>query len=158
MRSLIYKNRLYSEVEKLIHNFNEEIVLVATYTPIEACSALIELKKKYKNVKTCFYSTDTLSNEKGNSALFPQSFREKRGLKWEFDILSAVDTALIMECHQKHYFSSVEKPIWRRRSFWRVNVLSTSSTSIFTERYGSLSTHCSILPKMRFSSFTEFIS
>ena len=110
MRSLIYRNRLYSEVEKLIHNFNEEIVLVATYTPIEACSALIELKKKYKNVKTCFYSTDTLSNEKGNSALLPQSFREKRGLKWEFDILRAVDTALIMECHQKHYFSSVFAP------------------------------------------------
>lgn len=105
LRSFILSDRLYKCASRYITD-SKNVVVMATYTPVEACSALIKIKREFPKVKTCFYSTDTLSNEKGDSGLLSSALRERLGRNWEYRILSIVDQAIIMECHKDHYLSN----------------------------------------------------
>jgi len=90
--------------EPLIKDEND-IFVIASYVPLEAVAALEILKKKHPNVKTIYYSADTLSNEQGNSSILSQQKREVMGLKWEKRLFACSDMIFIMECHKKHYLS-----------------------------------------------------
>lgn len=105
MRSNSLVKSYYSAAMDLLCKMDlRDTILVATYTPIEACAALIRIKRKLRQVKGCFYSTDTLSNERGSTGFLSANYREKKGFEWEKRIFGVVDIAIIMECHKSHYF------------------------------------------------------
>lgn len=106
--SLLIKKFEIKLDELLLHNMDS--IVVSTYTPLEACAALLEAKKKYPLIKAVYYSTDTLSNEKGNSGFISPERRTKLGLRWEHKIFSVFDKLLIMECHERYYRSNIFKP------------------------------------------------
>lgn len=91
-----------TEVIKLLKD-NIETILISTFTPLEADVALLQIKNEYPQIKTIYYSTDTLSNEAGNSGILPRSVREYLGKRWELKFFSAFDKVIIMECHKDHY-------------------------------------------------------
>ena len=94
----------YMEYGERIIKKNGSAVIVASYTPLEAVIAGMELKKKYPNrIKYVYYSTDTLSNEQGNEGILPSIYREKCGLKWERQLFERCDMIFIMECHAEYY-------------------------------------------------------
>ena len=103
---------LQNKYEKISHFLinrlgTENTLIVSTYTPIEACAAMVSIKQKYPNIKSCFYSTDTLSNEKGNDGFLSEERRTNKGLKWEKLIFKYSDAILIMDCHKKYYLKQV---------------------------------------------------
>ena len=105
LRSKTLVNRY---VQKIIPLLSDHIhtAIVASYTPLEGVLAMLQILNKYNNISTIFYSTDTLSNERGNAGLLPASFRTKMGLKWEKMIFDKVDKAIIMECHKEYYYGN----------------------------------------------------
>lgn len=86
-----------------ILNDNPYSTVVSTFTPIEAEVAVIAVKGLYHNIKTVFYSTDTLSNELSNAGVMSSNMRKRYGLRWEKKIFELYDLLLIMECHKNHY-------------------------------------------------------
>ena len=94
------------EIESLI---TEDTTVIASYTPLEAVYGMYLAKKKHPEIKAVYYSTDTLSNEKGNSGILPEWYRERKGVEWEKKIFAESDVVLIMECHREHYFSGLFK-------------------------------------------------
>ena len=110
LRSFRLVNTYIRETEKLIKNEKEKIVIVASYTPLEAVIAAYKLKDKYKDrVKIVYYSADTLSNEMGNSGILSASYRQKCGRIWEKKLFKKFDKILIMECHNEYYSSDEYK-------------------------------------------------
>ena len=94
------------KIESLI---KEDTTVIASYTPLEAVYGMYLAKKKHPSIKTVYYSTDTLSNEKGNSGILPEWFRERKGLEWEKKIFAESNAVLIMECHRDHYYTGLFK-------------------------------------------------
>ena len=81
---------------------NEEVILVATYTPMEGIKAGALLKKRYPNIRAVYYSLDTLSNEAGYGFL-PERIRSTMGIEQELKYFDIYDKILLMNCHKKHY-------------------------------------------------------
>lgn len=108
LRSSTLLKRYASTCVKLLKGC-DEAVIIASYTPLEAVAALPLIKKKLPSVKIVYYSTDTLSNEQGNSGLLSAEKRTQMGQKWEQAIFSVCDLILIMECHKDHYYSDYYK-------------------------------------------------
>ena len=106
LRSKKMRNMFVYEVLKTIGE-DDDIVLVASYTPFEAVSAMKIIKKKAKchSIKCCYYCADTLSNEQTDAGILPASYREKKGKKQELSIFNDCDLIFIMECHKEHYLS-----------------------------------------------------
>lgn len=99
----------YVRTIKRIIDVNNQTTIVASYTPLEAVVAMLRIKKEYKGITTIFYSTDTLSNEKGNEGMLSIETRTAKGIRWEKRILSTVDMAIIMECHMNYYLGEQYK-------------------------------------------------
>ena len=109
LRSTGLLHKYIKVVQQIIEKYGE-ITIVASFTPIEAVIAAYKLKLKYpKKVKIAYYSTDTLSNEQGDSGLLPAAYREKCGMRWEKRLFSVYDRIFIMECHRYHYFTEEYK-------------------------------------------------
>lgn len=53
----------------------------STYTPLEGVVALKKIKEKYPDIRTVYYSTDTLSNEQGDAGFLTSEKREKKGFE-----------------------------------------------------------------------------
>lgn len=106
LRSKKMRNTFVYEVLKTIDE-SDDIVIIASYTPFEAVSAMKIIKKKAKchSIKCCYYSADTLSNEQTDAGILPASYREKKGKKQELSIFKECDLIFIMECHKDHYLS-----------------------------------------------------
>ena len=102
LRSTLLVSRYVKTIKRII-DVNNQTTIVASYTPLEAVVAMLKIKKAYKGITTIFYSTDTLSNEKGNEGMLSIETRTAKGIKWEKRILSTVDMAIIMECHMDYY-------------------------------------------------------
>lgn len=94
-----------SSCMNLVSDHQAETTIIASYTPLEAVAALIDIKKRLSNVKVVYYSADTLSNEQGNSGLLSPEKREQMGRRWEQSIFEICDLILVMECHKEHYYS-----------------------------------------------------
>lgn len=112
-RSNVLKERFISALNELLFK-NPNSIVVSTYTPLEACEALLEVKNRQTNIKAVYYSTDTLSNEKGNSGFISPERRTKLGLRWEHKFFGAFDKILIMECHEDYYRTDVFKPYFNK--------------------------------------------
>ena len=104
LRSKRLRNRYIRAVLNTIRE-EDEIRIVASFSPFEAVSSMVYIKKraKCKTLDIFYYSADTLSNEQGNSALLSASFREKKGFKQEIKIFKQCKNIFIMECHKQHY-------------------------------------------------------
>ena len=89
-----------------------DLFIIATYTPLEGVVAAAKYKEKNRGAKVIYYSTDTLSNESGESGILSAKSRTKLGLKWELYLFSVYDRILIMDCHKNHY----EKDIYSQFS------------------------------------------
>lgn len=76
--------------------------IVASYTPMEAIVAGAKLKEKYQDVKSVYYSLDTLSNESGAGVL-PEWLRSDSGMNRELKYFEKYDRVVLMDCHKKHY-------------------------------------------------------
>lgn len=86
----------------------EAITVVASYTPLEAVVAAAKIKQKQPQfVEAIYYCADTLSNEKGESAILSSRYRSECGIKWEKELFSKFDKILIMECHKEHYLCDI---------------------------------------------------
>lgn len=81
---------------------SKDTLIVASYTPIEAVKAGFKLKQYFPDVRTIYYSLDTLSNESGFGFL-PKSVRTTIGLKQELKYFGLYDRVVLMNCHSKHY-------------------------------------------------------
>lgn len=101
LRSGIVVKRYLRVLKHLVNN-SERVVVISTYTPIEADYAVLKFIKKNPTVHSVFYSTDTLSNEEGKGIL-PVSFRQKKGREWESILFRSFDIVFIMECHECYY-------------------------------------------------------
>jgi len=113
LRSRQLVDTYFAEVERILDRTEESIVLVASFTPIEAVIAGARIKCRYPNlVKAIYYSADTLSNEKGVAGILPLRFREAKGRKWEMELFSVYDKIIVMECHKDHYFSDDYRGFW----------------------------------------------
>lgn len=88
-------------VEKLIDG-QMPITVVATYTPMEAVAAAALLKKRNSQLKTVFYSLDTMSNE-GGKGFLPLKLRNALGKKHEVESFACFDRVILMRCHEHHY-------------------------------------------------------
>lgn len=109
--------RRYRNAVREILKERTNVTVVASFTPLEAVLAGEILKREYKErVKFIYYSTDTLSNEQGEDGFLPASYRQKCGIRWEKRLFAAADKILVMECHQKHYFSDVYKAFQEKMS------------------------------------------
>jgi len=105
LKSISLAKQYAEEIGNLIKG-EDDVKVIASYTPLEAVYGMYLAKKKYPQLKCIYYSTDTLSNEKGNSGFLPLRYREWQGRRWEKILFSVCDKILIMECHQKHYQDS----------------------------------------------------
>lgn len=81
---------------------SKETIVVASYTPLEAVKAGVKLKQAFPDIRTIYYSLDTLSNESGFGFL-PESVRTTIGLKQELKYFNLYDNVVLMNCHSKHY-------------------------------------------------------
>lgn len=81
--------------------------VIASFVPLEAVAALKIIKDKRSDIRTVYYSTDTLSNERGSDGFLSQNKRAKAGLRWENILFSSADRIIVMECHKEHYYSEV---------------------------------------------------
>lgn len=104
-RSALLKRGYIHALKEIVGN-EKDCVILASYTPIEAVVALTDFKKHNQSVFSVYYSTDTLSNEHGNSGFLSPDRRERMGYKWECKMFSVYDMILIMQCHRAHYFTS----------------------------------------------------
>lgn len=87
---------------------NENAVIMASFVPLEAVYAVSRVKEQLRaQVKTVYYSSDTLSNEQGNDGILPQDYRMKCGVQWEKRLFALYDKIMIMECHKEHYFTDI---------------------------------------------------
>ena len=91
---------------KVVIGRNVESVVIASYTPLESVIAAKKIKDIYPNVKIVFYSTDSLSNERGGDGFLSPKLREFFGLRWEYKLFPFFDKILIMENHKNHYYYS----------------------------------------------------
>ena len=94
--------RRYVKECRLIINGNDDVTIVASYTPLEGIKAGGWLKRIYPKINTVYYSLDTLSNESGFGFL-PETIRTKMGLKQELKYFNIYDKVLLMNCHKHHY-------------------------------------------------------
>ena len=94
--------RRYVKECRSIINGNENVTIVASYTPVEGIKAGAKLKKIYPFINAVYYSLDTLSNESGFGFL-PEAIRTKMGLKQELKFFGTYDKVLLMNCHKHHY-------------------------------------------------------
>ena len=117
------------ETEGLLSSSNDTTI-IASFTPLEAVYAMSILKKKYPQVRSVYYSTDTLSNERGNSGILPKGYREERGLSWERKLFKNSDRIIIMECHKEFYFSNVFKVFHEKMKLANFPLLSRPSYNI----------------------------
>ena len=101
--------RSYVRACKTLMQKGEDITVIASYVPLEAVVALAQLKMQYPQIKAVFYSTDTISNEQGEDGILSKEQRTKAGMRWEFKLFEIVDKIIIMQCHEKHYFSPMYK-------------------------------------------------
>lgn len=101
--------RSYVRACKALIQKGEEVTVVASYVPLEAVVALTKLKAEYPQINAVFYSTDTISNEQGEDGILSKEQRTKAGMRWEFKLFDVVDKIIIMQCHEKHYFSQTYK-------------------------------------------------
>lgn len=108
LRSKLLCSRYVKTIKKNLE-INSQTTIIASYTPLEAVVAMLNIKKTYGDITTIFYSTDTLSNEKGNDGILSLKTRTAKGIKWEKRIFSVVDRAIIMECHKNHYLGEQYK-------------------------------------------------
>lgn len=108
LRSTLLVSRYVKTIKRII-DLNNQITIVASYTPLEAVVAMLKIKKAYKGITAIFYSTDTLSNEKGNEGMLSIETRTAKGIRWEKRILSNIDMAIIMECHMNYYLGEQYK-------------------------------------------------
>lgn len=76
--------------------------VVASYTPMEAIKAGAKLKQIFPDLKTVYYSLDTLSNESGTGVL-PKFMRSSNGQKRELNYFHLYDKVVLMNCHKHHY-------------------------------------------------------
>ena len=103
LRSMTLVHNYINEVEAILNNV-DFVTIVASYTPLEAVVAAMKIKQKFSDkVKIIYYSTDTLSNERGADGLLSAEYRTKCGIKWEKKLFNVFDKILIMECHELHY-------------------------------------------------------
>ncbi len=119
---LLYINKYPLRSKKLVSRYlkainreednQTDLCIIATYTPLEGVVAAAKYKEKNRGAKLIYYSTDTLSNETGESGILSAKNRTKLGLKWELYLFSVYDRILIMDCHRNHY----EKEIYRKFS------------------------------------------
>lgn len=117
--------RRYKNAVREILKERTEVTLVASFTPLEAVFAGAILKREYGNrIRFVYYSTDTLSNEQGNEGVLPASYRQKCGMHWEVSLFGVADLILIMECHQKHYFSDAYRPFHKKMELVNFPLLS----------------------------------
>lgn len=114
LRSTALVHKYQHAVERIIKK-KKTAKIIASYTPLEAVVAGMEIKRKYKeSVEIVYYSTDTLSNEQGEDGILPASYRRKCGIRWEKQLFSVYDQIIVMECHKEHYFSETYKPYWEK--------------------------------------------
>ncbi len=104
MKSKSLIRRYIKAVERII-DVQEDVTVIASYVPVEAVAVLAHIKKRFPNITTVYYSTDTLSNEDGNAAFLSNEFRKKKGMMWEHRLFEQSDLVLIMDCHKIHYLS-----------------------------------------------------
>lgn len=113
LRSTLLVSRYVKTIKQIMGPSNETTI-VASYTPLEAVLAMLKIKNKYKDITAIFYSTDSLSNERGNAGILSLKSRIAKGIKWEKRILSTIDRAIIMECHMSHYFGEQYKSFHKK--------------------------------------------
>lgn len=131
----------YVRVASKIIESNPVELVISTYTPAEAICAGALLKNKYHNIKSIYYSLDTLTNEKGVGRL-PLAIRVKLGSRLEKKMFELYDSIVLMKCHKSHYSSTytVFEPKIHYSNFPLYVPIKTNSVSeLFTIVYaGSL--------------------
>lgn len=98
--------RHYVKECKSIDFDSKKTIVVASFTPLEAVKAGVKLKQAFPDVRTIYYSLDTLSNECGFGFL-PESVRKTIGLKQELKYFGLYDSVVLMNCHYKHYSDQI---------------------------------------------------
>ena len=129
LRSGLLVKRFYNKLLSII-NRQLHVTIIASYTPLEAVVAMLKITKVADGVTTVFYSTDTLSNEKGNAGILPVSFRTKMGEHWEIKIMDSVNIAIIMECHRNHYLREVFKKYHNKMRFANFPLLKDAGLNV----------------------------
>lgn len=103
-RSILLVKNYLKAISKVSRN-DFQNVIIASYTPLEGVVAAARYKEIHPETSIIYYSTDTLSNEQGNSGFLSPKTREKLGYKWEQKLFSVYDRVIIMECHKDYYDS-----------------------------------------------------
>ena len=116
LRSTTLVGRYVKTILPLIDDVNKTTI-IASYTPLEGVVALKKIKEKYPDIRTVYYSTDTLSNEQGDAGFLTSEKREKKGFEWEHDFFSAFDKIIIMECHAPFYKTNRFEKFFSKMSF-----------------------------------------
>ena len=80
LRSFSLVRRFVNTAKKILKD-DPNVTFIASYTPAEAVYAAAQLKKRFHDVKTVYYSTDSLSDEGGNSGFLSAKYREKKGTR-----------------------------------------------------------------------------
>lgn len=104
--------RYYKAIENVTSD--EEVTIIATFTPLEAVAALGRYKINHPRIKAIYYSTDTLSNEQGENGFLSAENRRQKGVAWENKLFEIYDGILIMECHKDFYVNSFRKQLTQK--------------------------------------------
>ena len=115
LRDNLLVRRYVKECQSIITK-TDDVIVVASYTPIEAIKAGAQLKQLFPRIRTVYYSLDTLSNESGFGFL-PEAVRTNMGLKQELKYFGVYDKILLMNCHKKHY-EAVEFSGYYSKMMW----------------------------------------
>lgn len=135
LRSTLLVSRYVKTIKQIMGPSNETTV-IASYTPLEAVVAMLKIKNTFRGITTIFYSTDTLSNEKGNEGILSLKTRTAKGIKWEKRIFSTIDRAIIMECHMCHYLGEQYKSFHQKMVVANFPLLMPQDNSISDKSKG----------------------
>lgn len=132
LRSTKLLNRYRNKCLELVKDIEQkDVIIIASYTPLEAVASLIEIKKVLPKAKIIYYSADTLSNEQGNSGFLSSEKREYMGYKWEKGIFDVCDLIFIMECHKEHYLKKEYEKYRKKMKLVNFPLLDLQKQEIF---------------------------
>ena len=91
--------------------------VICVHLPIETLIAGVKLKEKYPNLNCISYMLDSLSGG-FTPGLLPERFCRLRKIKWENNLLSRFDCAVLMEASRPHHEAKCKRLLWYKNAIY----------------------------------------